>query len=279
MSLISFLKVGGDVNNIAPATYFLAFSVALVFVDFFSHSLDSFAPIFKKRTKVFLVIIFLLLIRSGLNNISYQFNQVKIFSENIHDVACRYAKKNPNKVYFPELSLSNLLADKRLYHSLDGVSDRLLAKFLFEPSKIYAYAPKSVEMIAFVSNFESIEKNENDFVDLLEWRKLFNMHSQSGKTKEALICLEEMIRLEPLKEENWKTRKHFYEVLGGQSFYEESSLEFPSRRVFFDSTNRRGSDIYFYLMKFFSEFKRVNVGELPGFIVFKKKNMTKEKSR
>ena len=105
------------------------------------------------------------------------------------------------------------------------------------------------------------------------WKGSFDRWVKLGKEKEALICLEEIIRLEPLNQRNWEKRKEFLKVSQTENCREENSIEFPANKIFSGfAEDEDHSDVYLYLMGFFPDFEMTNITKLPGFVVFRRKD-------
>jgi len=151
-STLALFKVGGDSNNVALSVYLLLLCVAIVFIEFMSCAIKAKPLIFKRGVALFLMLITLILIRQSCREVPLLVFKVKNLKANAHDLAYRYALKNPGKTYFPDLLLSNLFADKKLYHSLDGITDRFMGKFLIDPDVFKKDIPEEIEMVIFAPN-------------------------------------------------------------------------------------------------------------------------------
>lgn len=70
-------------------------------------------------------------------------------TENPNEVSFRYLKAHPGQVYFPWYPLSEVLAEGRLYHSENGVGNRIMAGYTPRDGAWRNYIPPHFTLVAY----------------------------------------------------------------------------------------------------------------------------------
>ena len=129
LSLMAYLKVGGDDNNLGFMLYFLTLAGFLMHARIKSPSraadeVDPASPSFRG----ILVLTFVLTLL-GAQQIALAFAKQGSTWQGQQGEALRYIERHPGEVYFPWNPLEHLVAEGRLYHFEYGVFDRILAGY------------------------------------------------------------------------------------------------------------------------------------------------------
>ncbi|MFZ5802896.1 MAG: hypothetical protein ACOY3K_07320 [Candidatus Omnitrophota bacterium] len=139
ISLLSFLKVGGSNNTLSYPNFFFLLASTLAFL----------APRRSEERRnlkaLAILLSFLSLVHvPGLFARIYQ-TKDKV---NFGLIAYRYALAHPGKTYFARMTLINLLADGKVYHTIDGLMDRYWAGFPIVGEHLRAHIPPQADLMA-----------------------------------------------------------------------------------------------------------------------------------
>ncbi|GET44203.1 hypothetical protein [Microseira wollei] len=159
VSLLSRVKLGGAMNSLSVTLYFLLLAVIAIVVEVFfslkyNYSSNKIEVIRSKELiKLAVLSITILLVSMVfLSSPEKLYSSLKRLPKNPVEVAYKYAKKYPNQVYFPQIPLSSIMADSKLYHSFNGLYDRDLVKFkklTITQKHFLEYVPSDMKIVAF----------------------------------------------------------------------------------------------------------------------------------
>lgn len=152
-SIVMYLKQWSDANHFAPAAYFLSLAAIIFLLEkmrsqgFFSNNCTFYQRIIK--------LFFVFLIGAiTLRNVVVLGRQIPKVISNPQQVAFQYLEARGSYVYFPDQTLSALLARKTLFHSLDGLMDLSTANIPIDKAHLLAYVPRGMEYIALSPTFK-----------------------------------------------------------------------------------------------------------------------------
>lgn len=148
VAILSNIKVGGSNNTLSYATYFFLIASTLGFIS--NKGQSTFTKSFLSKLSACRVLVAL----SALSLLIYVpsvYGRILTSDKdpNFALKAYRYLKDNPGKAYFPRLTLIHLLAEKKLYHTIDGLMDRHWADMPVEGDHLRSYIPSDAELIGF----------------------------------------------------------------------------------------------------------------------------------
>ncbi|MBE9125814.1 MULTISPECIES: hypothetical protein [unclassified Coleofasciculus] len=152
ISLLSRVKFGGATNSQASTVYFLVCTVTALINDSvfkFSYNRLDFFHILKGLKISVLSIAVLLATTVYLHAPNKIYRELNRYSKNPVELAYRYTLKHPHQIYFPQIPLSILMADGRLYHSFNGLWDREKAGLKLSNDHFQAYIPSKLQVVAF----------------------------------------------------------------------------------------------------------------------------------
>lgn len=147
ISIWSSIKVGGSNNTLSYPNYFLLITLILGMITVRRRNLSASLPLsinIKKMTAILTSILLCIQIPAVFYRIATVGSQ-----NNFAKLAYNYIKAHPGKSYFPRLTLLHLLAEGKVYHTIDGLMDRHWAGFPVEGEHLQAHIPRDTEIIAF----------------------------------------------------------------------------------------------------------------------------------
>jgi len=147
-SIIGRAKFAADVNTLSPSIYFLACAASLLMMRFLSVYGRSCANTKAGFMKLSLIVFLVVLLNRNLPSFLASASDIAFLPRNQHTLSYLYAKEHKDSAYFPESLLSNLLAEGKLYHSLDGLYDRDMSGIPVCQGHFNGYIPKHLRIIA-----------------------------------------------------------------------------------------------------------------------------------
>lgn len=179
VALLSNIKVGGSNNTLSHANYFFLLASTLAFLHYpgvSSTGVDappSWMNRFFAAWAIFLLVILTPVAAARM---------VTLGSEDNYAMrAYEYAKQNPGKSYFPRLTLLHILAEKKIYHTIDGLMDRHWAGLPVQNEHLLRHIPKDAELIAYhgenhhwllpLPKFTSGRTDDPEFPGFMVYRK------------------------------------------------------------------------------------------------------------
>ena len=149
LSLMAYLKVGGDDNNLGFMLYFLTLAGFLMHARLKAPSraadeVDPASPSFRG----ILVLTFVLTLL-GAEQIALAFAKPGPTWQGQQGEALRYIERHPGDVYFPWNPLEHLVAEGRLYHFEYGVFDRILAGYPPTADHFRRYIPEHTRLVCY----------------------------------------------------------------------------------------------------------------------------------
>jgi hypothetical protein len=153
VSLLGQMKVGGDVNTLSPSPFYWSIALTIVLVDLFHASLRQSAGL-KRRGLLFFAVALVV----TLNVATLMINQdVKGFlyssPHSVSNKVMAFINKHAGEVYFPCHNLEHLLIEKKEYHNIDGLLDARHSRIWIEPSRLYAFLPVDMRLIALETDY------------------------------------------------------------------------------------------------------------------------------
>jgi len=149
-SVLGRAKVGGASNTLGPAVYFLALSIAVLFLGNISDFSMPKTVAGRRYIKFLFLLSTIIFIYMSLHGAKTKFTRgIVRVPNNIEDIAYEYVKNHPDEAYFPNNPLSSLFAEGRLYHFTFGLVDRYIAGFTCNQEEFEAHIPKKVKLVAF----------------------------------------------------------------------------------------------------------------------------------
>ena len=149
LSLMAYLKVGGDDNNLGFMLYFLTLAGFLMHARLKAPSraadeVDPASPSFSGM----LVLTFVLTLL-GAEQIALAFAKPGPTWQGDQGAAMRYMERHPGDVYFPWNPLEHLAAEGRLYHFEYGVFDRILAGYPPTAEHFRRHIPEHTRLVCY----------------------------------------------------------------------------------------------------------------------------------
>ncbi len=148
-SLLGRVKVGGDINSLSFATYFIFLAASLVLVQAGARicALEFQGSTKQVRNLTFCtLLVFTVSIYSGSR---FSPHRVGRPGPNFSDQAFRFLQAHPGECYFPWDPLVHLMAEKKLYHFCYGVFDRELAGYPLSPEHLRSGLPPQLKWVIF----------------------------------------------------------------------------------------------------------------------------------
>ncbi|MCM8776407.1 MAG: hypothetical protein NC930_08710 [Candidatus Omnitrophica bacterium] len=147
VSVIASLKVGGSNNTHSYTNYFILLATTTAFLI---PDLRPIRILHGKYIRPHHVVIFMTVVMLAVN-MSFLFYRVKNTSrlKNFALEAYEFVKAHPGEAYFPRLTLIHLLAENKLYHSIDGLMDRDWAGMRVTGKHLRDYIPPRAQAIIF----------------------------------------------------------------------------------------------------------------------------------
>jgi len=146
MTLLGWVKIGGDYNSFSYIIYFLVIAIVFGLSQLFNENVA--APVVK-NTRIFLIILMVYFVGMRL----YDFSQIgtRLFSlaYNDHKQAYEFALKHPQEVYYPNNPLSTLLAEERLYHSAWALFEKEMSGYATKPEHFKKHIPHNLKYVIF----------------------------------------------------------------------------------------------------------------------------------
>lgn len=163
-ALLGYAKAGGSFNNFSLSLYFMALSVAWGLSEIVGSASERFrlaAPggLFTGGSLVMAGFV-LLLAWEGPTRARELTEAFKAAGQNPHAEAERFMKAHVGEIYFPELPLAGLLAERTLYHFDYGVYDRVRAGVAPADAHFARHVPRNLKYVAFVPRLRPKERSE-----------------------------------------------------------------------------------------------------------------------
>jgi len=149
-SILGWIKVGGDYNDLSPTIYFLYLGFILASFGLILGWLNSDCQKTRWEAKLFLLLIVLAVTLAN-REINPNLKNFKILWNNEIQAAYNYEKKHPGVVYFPNQPLSALIAEGKLYHHAYGVFERRICGFPLSREHFMENIPPNMRFIAIWS--------------------------------------------------------------------------------------------------------------------------------
>lgn len=143
LAILAYRKVGGDINALSYVAYFLLAGATLSLAE--QAGREAAVARNLRRVAASVTLVALLRIPWALPS----WNQPPRLEEQSCQTAFVYAKKHPGRIYFPDLTLSSLLAEGQVYHSGTGLWERELAGLPVGERQLRAHLPARLEGIAY----------------------------------------------------------------------------------------------------------------------------------
>ncbi|MGH7822262.1 MAG: hypothetical protein ACREQ9_21075, partial [Candidatus Binatia bacterium] len=165
-SVLGRVKVGGSLNTLAYTLYFLI-AAALVAalrqaaVRRLASAIEAGALVFAAATSA--------LLAPRLAELAADF---RAFPRNRETVAFEYVRDNPGEVYVPFRPLVNLIAEGRLYHLSQGISDRELADRRVSEELLRAHLPPKMRLLLVEEPDDPILRRLPEYSVRVEERRL-----------------------------------------------------------------------------------------------------------
>jgi len=173
-SILGWVKVGGDSNNLSPSIYFLYAAFTLAAFGLILGWLNSPCRKTSLGANILLLVIVISLILAK-HEMKHNLKALEILGRNETEAAFNYEKKHPGEVYFPGQPLSALMAEGKLYHHTYGVFERRICGFPLTREHFKTYVPPNMRFIAFrgidVLNLE-IMKYFPEFTRIVQIKEL-----------------------------------------------------------------------------------------------------------
>jgi hypothetical protein len=172
-SLVGRVKVGGSKNTESPALYFLCLACALAVVETIVSANSKASIRFFRAAKGGIAAFLLLIIISLPFTLFSEITEALKSSDNPQARATQFARLHPDETYFPDFPLANLLSTGHLYHSIWGVSDRILYGNALTKEQFRAQLPPNLQWVALYQPLAPIFKSWlSDFSERVEVSEL-----------------------------------------------------------------------------------------------------------
>ena len=148
-SIAGRAKVGGDVNSLSFALFFLTCGLTVLLAD----SARS-APVAGTR-RLALSVLAAILLPLALSEAPLILDipaSIRRLPQAPQEVALNYLRRHPGEAYFPWLPQSHYFAGRQFYHYAFGIADRLMAGDPVNEAEFRAYIPKDPRAIAFAAD-------------------------------------------------------------------------------------------------------------------------------
>jgi hypothetical protein len=143
-SLAGLAKIGGDINSLSFAGFFITLGVTCMLADLAGAQSEREVRQIA-RGCLWVVILLLMVVELPVGLVA----KVRTLSVTEQQTVFEYLKSNGSTTYFPWFPLSHLFAEGRFYHSGYGIADRVLAGEQVGPQYFQAYAPAHMSSIVF----------------------------------------------------------------------------------------------------------------------------------
>ena len=145
-SIAGHAKIGGDVNNLSLALFFLACGLTVMLADVARGAQSGSA----RRLAVSVLVATMLPLALSEAPLAFDIRaSAKRLPQAPQEVAFDYLSRHPGEAYFPWLPLSHLYAEQQFRHEAFGIADRLLASEPVSMADFRAYIPPNPRLIAF----------------------------------------------------------------------------------------------------------------------------------
>ncbi|MEK6705713.1 MAG: hypothetical protein AAB116_05990 [Candidatus Poribacteria bacterium] len=157
ISILAYMKPGGDYNSFAFANYMLTLGALLLML----HLSKEIVTNDKKNPAKLLLIAFL-----SYNAVTYLPNSIMRIKftlkleKNDSQIAYNFAKKHKGEAYFPLIPLATLMSDKTLYHYQGEVMDHNLTTFNISKSHFEKHIPKNLRYVIY-----GTQPNPSELID------------------------------------------------------------------------------------------------------------------
>lgn len=150
LSVMGFIKEGGDFNSFSMTLYFWTLGLLLMLRDLAisPHTLTN--PLIPQATKAALAFMLLNQCQVWIPPAFQGLGPLSTLNDNPQQIAYEYARKNPGKIYFPWNPLSSLLAEGKLYHFDYGLYDRHAAGYTVTMDHFRHHVPNQARYVAFL---------------------------------------------------------------------------------------------------------------------------------
>ena len=148
-SVMGRAKIAGDINSLSFALYFYCIACTMMLARVATDMEHVALASFRTLARSFLVAIAIVMALAQGEVTFGIVNTIRSLRTSEQQVVFEYLSDHPNKVYFPMLPLSHLLAEGKLYHDKTGLLDREFAGYPLSPEHIRGYVPPGMEYIAF----------------------------------------------------------------------------------------------------------------------------------
>jgi hypothetical protein len=145
-SIAGHAKIGGDVNNLSLALFFLACGLTVMLADVARGAQSGSA----RRLAVSVLVATMLPLALSEAPLAFDIRaSAKRLPQAPQEVAFDYLSRHPGEAYFPWLPLSHWYAEHQFRHEAFGIADRLLASEPVSMADFRAYIPPNPRLIAF----------------------------------------------------------------------------------------------------------------------------------
>jgi len=170
MSLLGYVKVGGNFNTFAPTVGFFVVAAALAARDFYRLSMEPSNIVMNPNRKrkidaiAMPIILFVVLTVSQLAGLKR--NLVALRSLEVSPAArvYTYSISHPDEIYFPYHAVPQLMAQKVLFHHENGLQVLDDANRVLDRKSLEAHMPSRMKYIAF---HQADLRIENSYVRLM----------------------------------------------------------------------------------------------------------------
>jgi len=148
-SIAGRAKVGGDVNSLSFALFFLTCGLTVLLADVFRAAQSAST----RRLAVSLLVATMLPLALSEAPRALDIRaSVKRLPQAAQEVAFEYLIRHPGEAYFPWLPISHFYAEHKFRHYSFGIGDRLLAGETIGRADLRAYIPRDPRIIAFAKD-------------------------------------------------------------------------------------------------------------------------------
>lgn len=184
VSLLSRVKLGGDTNSQSVTVYFLLSAVVAIIIE---ASLDKPSNYLQSSNQVKVTKLSVLSVATVLTimlivYIPNKIPDLKSFYDNPPEIAYRYAKNHLEQIYFPQMPLSTLMAEGKLYHSFNGLWDREKARFKLRKEHFQEFIPSQLKFVAFY--------NQEEMELMINYLPKFSVETKLNDLPKWLIFME-----------------------------------------------------------------------------------------